>query len=146
MTVDSNVRMPGEMASTNRQLTSAEQAQVIQVMEESAPPNSAATRRPLAKAGEFGRWSDASKAATAAAKSRETAVVEQMKVDGGLKFLLRNIRDESGTMTVYGNEKDGVTDVVVVMGYFDELQSESSKLRESFWKELSVYGGILRPQ
>ena len=77
MTVDSNVRMPGEMASTNRQLTSAEQAQVIQVMEESAPPNSAATRRPLAKAGEFGRWSDASKAATAAAKSRETAVVSK---------------------------------------------------------------------
>lgn len=150
MTVQSNVRMPGEPSTVARPLTAREQAEVVDAMHSAQPSDDVV--RPLAPAGPSGRWSDVRPAVSAAAKRCEMAVAgEQPLKDAagvtiGSAFALRSIRDETGVIRVIGSDTTGVTRVEVSMGLFGEQRRLAERMLEAFDREFARRGAVLRPQ
>lgn len=150
MTVQSNVRMPGEASTVARPLSGPEQAAAVDAMRTAQPQGFEA--QPLVRAGASGRWSDVRRAAIDAAKGCEVAVVREdpwKDASGaviGTTFTLRSIRDETGTMQVRGSEATGVTAVQVSMGLFGEREALAKDLLRAFDRELSQAARILRPR
>jgi hypothetical protein len=144
MAVDSNVRNPGEPSTTNRQLSRDEQREVVKAIADSEPAGQ--DRKPLAPAGESGRWREVGVVAREAAKSCEMAVVSEQKTADGKVFTVRSIKDERGTLVVTGDEAHGVTDVQVQVGSFNENRSAATALQDAFWRKLREYARVHRAQ
>lgn len=150
MSVDSNVRMPGEPSTAARRLTAEEQARSIEAMESAQPPGS--QPQPFARAGATGRWSDMRSAVIAAVKSCEIAMVRQDRLTDasgaviGAIFVLRSISDQPGSMRVIGSDATGVTAVEVSMGNFGEQEELARCVLQAFDRELRTAARIPRPQ
>jgi|GEM_PF-1678060 len=146
MSVDSNIRMPGEAETINRQLTHEERSEVVAAISSTQPTDEFATRRPLISAGETGRWNEVNIIAMHAAKACEMAVIDAKQIPNGMLYNIRSLTDETGTLTVMGNQQQGVTSVQARIGYFDQDQAKANAIQDSFWKELHRYARIPRPQ
>jgi hypothetical protein len=150
MTVDSNVRMPGEPATVARRLTTDEQARAVDAMATGEPPGFEA--QPLARAGAAGRWSDVREVVIAAVKSCEIAMVRQDRLTDasgaviGATFVLRSISDQPGSMRVTGSDATGVTGVEVSMGNFGEQKELARCVLDAFDRELRTAARIPRPK
>ena len=150
MTVESNVRMKGEPPTIARALTAPEQVEVVDAMRSAEPAGFEA--QPLERVPAPGRWGDARRSATLAAKSHEVAVVreEPLRDPGGrligFVFMLRSIRDETGWIRVRGSEAEGVLGVEASMGLFGQDGDLARNLCESFRREQIEAGSIPRPR
>lgn len=150
MTVDSNVRMPGEPSTVARRLTADEQARAVDAMAKGEPPGFEA--QPLARAGAAGRWSEMRDVVIAAVKSCEVAMVRQDRLTDasgaviGATFVLRSIDDQPGSMRVTGSDAAGVTGVEVSMGNFGEQKELARCVLEAFDRELRTAARIPRPR
>jgi hypothetical protein len=144
MAVDSNVRNPGEPSTSSRQLSRDEQREVVKAIADSEPAGQ--ERKPLAPAGDSGRWREVGVVAREAAKSCEMAVVSEQKTADGKVFTVRSIKDERGTLVVTGDEAHGVTDVQAQIGSFNENRSAATALQDAFWRTLREYGRVHRAQ
>ena len=144
MTVDSNVKMPGEASTASRQLSVDEQRSVLVAMSSVVPADE--PRQPLAQADERGRWREVSVVASEAAKSCEMAIVRETRTADGKSFQLRSLRDESGTLVVTGDAERGVTGVQARVGAFNENRAAATALQDAFWRKLREYARVPRPQ
>jgi hypothetical protein len=150
MSVDSNVRMPGEPSTVARRLTAEEQARSIEAMDSAQPPG--LEPQPFERAGATGRWSEVRNVVISAVKSCEIAMVRQdrlMDASGtviGATFVLRSISDQPGSMRVIGCDATGVTAVEVSMGNFGEQEDLARCVLDAFDRELRAAARIPRPR
>ena len=150
MSVDSNVRMPGEPSTVARRLSAEEQQRAMEAMASAQPADF--KPQPFTRAGTAGRWSDMRNAVIAAVKSCEIAMVRQdrlMDASGtviGATFVLRSIGDQPGSMRVIGSDATGVTAVDVSMGNFGEQGDLARCVLDAFDRELRTAARIPRPQ
>jgi len=150
MSVDSNVRMPGEPSTAARRLTAEERERSVEAMASSQPADF--KPKPFTRAGVTGRWSEVREVVIAAVKSCEIAIVRQDRLTDasgaviGATFALRSIGDQPGSMRVIGSDATGVTAVEVSMGFFGEQEDLARCVIDAFDRELGIASRILRPQ
>lgn len=142
--VESNVREPGEPASINRRLSEEQQAALVDAMADAQTPRQREAARELQRAGEAGRWSDVPEVARKAASDCEVGVLREDRVDGGLRYRLRTIEDDSGTLTVMGDAARGVISVQASIGEFGQRKDWSERLERAFFRRLREWASVPR--
>jgi hypothetical protein len=142
--VESNLREPGEPASVNRRLTGEQQEGIVDAMVRSQSLAQREAARPLAPAGDAGRWVDVPVVARKAASDCEMGVLSEERIEGGLRYRLRSIQDDPGTLTVMGDPQHGVASVKASVGDFGQRQEAARRLERAFRERLREWARVPR--
>ena len=142
--MESNVREPGEPPSVNRRLNDEQQQGIVEILVETRTPAERSAARPLEAAGDAGRWVDVPVVARKAASDREFGVLREERIPGGLRYQLRCIDDQPGTLTIMGDPEHGVVSVQASIGEFGQDQSQAEALRRAFQSRLREWARVPR--
>ena len=142
--VESNVREPGEPVSVNRRLTPGQQQEIVDVLAQAQSSAERQGARPLEPAGEAGRWVDVPVVARKAASDCEMGVLGEDRIEGGLRYRLRSIQDDPGTLTVLGDQAHGVISVQASIGDFAQRTDQAGQLERAFRSRLREWSRVPR--
>ncbi|MSR33308.1 MAG: hypothetical protein EXS12_00650 [Phycisphaerales bacterium] len=142
--VQSNEVFPGDLASVNRELTSAESQRVLKAMASTRTQKNIDDTRPL-QTSTVGRWSDVYMAAVIGSRKVEMAVVEQFVQPDGLRFTILTLNNDQGELVVKGDAAQGVLSASATLGLFGERTKDAKALVSSFYSQLHVLCAIPRP-
>jgi len=142
--VQSNEVFPGDLASVNRELTSAESQRVLNAMASTRSQKDIDNTRPL-QTSSVGRWSDVYQAAVIGSRKVEMAVVAQFVQPDGLRFTILTLNNDQGELVVKGDSTQGVLSVSATLGLFGERTKDADALVNSFNSQLHELGAIARP-
>ena len=142
--VQSNEVFPGDLASVNRELTSAESQRVLNAMASTRSQKDIDNTRPL-QTSSVGRWSDVYQAAVIGSRKVEMAVVAQFVQPDGLRFTILTLNNDQGELVVKGDSAQGVLSASATLGLFGERTKSAQMLVDSFYSQLHELGAIARP-
>ena len=142
--VVSNEVFPKDLASVNRELTSAESERVINVMASTRQQKDIDGARPFEKCPQ-GRWSEVYQAAILGARAIEMAVISKVDEVDGLRIAVITLNNDSGELVVKGDAVKGVQSAKAKIGLFGERVKEADALVDAFYSQLWMLGSIPRP-
>ena len=142
--VQSNEVFPGDLASVNRELTSAESQRVLNAMASTRSQKDIDNTRPL-QTSSVGRWSDVYQAAVIGSRKVEMAVIAQFVQPDGLRFTILTLNNDQGELVVKGDSTQGVLSASATLGLFGERTKDADALVNSFNSQLHELGAIARP-
>jgi len=141
--VQSNEVFPGDLASVNRELTSAESQRVLHAMASTRSQKDIDGTRPL-QTSSVGRWSDVYQAAVIGSRKVEMAVIAQFVLPDGLRFTIVTLNNDQGELVVKGDLAQGVLSASAILGLFGERTTSAQALVDSFYSQLHELGAIPR--
>ena len=141
--VQSNEVFPGDLASVNRELTSAESQRVLHAMASTRSQKDIDGTRPL-QTSSVGRWSDVYQAAVIGSRKVEMAVIAQFVLPDGLRFTIVTLNNDQGELVVKGDLAQGVLSASATLGLFGERTTSAQALVDSFYSQLHELGAIPR--
>ena len=142
--VVSNEVFPKDLASVNRELTSAESERVINAMASTRQQKDIDGARPFEKCPQ-GRWSEVYQAAILGARAIEMAVISKIDEVDGLRIAVITLNNDQGELVVKGDATHGVQSAKANVGLFGERVKEADALVDAFYSQLRMLGSIPRP-